>query len=199
MLVTDRHRSRRDLAGLIEQAVGGGVGIVQIREKDLDDDAIRDLVTSVRARLPISSRITVNGRSRVARDERVGLHLPAGHHLVDRSGIELYGRSAHGVEGVRAAVAERVDYVIVGTIFETPSKPGLVGAGLDFLRETCEAAGGTPVYAIGGMHISNVPDVIHAGAWGVAVTGAISGASDPGRVAQAFVLALEVAVGRQGA
>jgi thiamine-phosphate pyrophosphorylase len=196
MLVTDRHRSRRDLVGLIESAVGGGVGIVQIREKDLDDDAIRDLVTRVRARLPMSTRITVNGRARVARDERVGLHLPAGHHLVDRSGIKLYGRSAHGVDEVRAAVAEGVDYVIVGTIYETPSKPGLVGAGLEFLRETCGAAGTAPVYAIGGIHVSNVPDVIHAGAWGVAVTGAISGASDPRRVAEAFSLALEVAAGK---
>jgi thiamine-phosphate pyrophosphorylase len=196
MLVTDRHRRRRDLVGLIESAVKGGVGIVQIREKDLDEDAIRDLVTRARARLPRSTRITVNGRARLAREERIGLHLPAGHHLVDRSGIKLYGRSAHAVDEVRTAVAEGADYVIVGTIYETPSKPGLVGAGLDFLRETCEAAGSVPVYAIGGMHVSNVPDVIHAGAWGVAVTGAISTASDPRRVAEALSLALQVAVGR---
>ena len=62
MLVTDRHRSRRDLVALAEQAARGGVGVVQIREKDLDDDAIRDLVTRIRARVPISTGITVNGR-----------------------------------------------------------------------------------------------------------------------------------------
>ncbi len=197
MLVTDRHRCRRDLVDVVEEAAGGGAGIVQIREKDLTDDALRDLVTRVAAVVPGSTLITVNGRWRLARASGVGLHLPAGHHLVDRSGIRLYGRSAHGADEVRAALREGVDYIIVGTIFPTSSKPGFPGAGLDFLRELCEAAAPTPVYAIGGMHVSVVPDVIHAGAWGVAVCGALVEASAPARVAQAFSLALEVAAGKK--
>lgn len=193
MLVTDRRRLRgRDLVSRVVEAIRGGVGIVQIREKDLPDEEIRAIVTEIRAATG-EAEIVVNDRWRVARTGPLGLHLPAGAPLENRKGIPLLGRSAHTLAETTAALDDRVDYVILGTIFPTASKPGHPGAGLELLREIAAFAAPTPVFAIGGIQVRHVPDLLRAGAHGVAVCGAILSASDPRRVAEAFTLALAVA------
>lgn len=170
--------------------------MVQVRERDLPDDALRDLVKRILERAPPDTRVVVNGRYRVARTARVGLHLPAGALPPTKPrSLALYGRSAHDDEEARAALAEGVSYMILGTIYPTASKPGHPGSGVDLVREVSQAVQPTPVYAIGGIEIARVPEVIHAGAHGVAVCGAILSASDPRRVAEAFTLALHVTAG----
>ena len=69
------------------------------------------------------------------------------------------------------------------------------GAGPGHLRRIVEAAGEVPVLAIGGIRLSSIPDVVRAGARGVAVCGGILGRRDPRRAAQAYALALRVALG----
>ena len=81
----------------------------------------------------------------------------------------LIGRSAHTDDEIdRAAGA---DYLVFGTVFATPSKPGVEGQGLDALRRAVARFNG-PVLAIGGVTPANAPDVLATGAAGYAAIGA---------------------------
>lgn len=193
MLVTDRLRTRgRDLVSLVAQAAKGGVGIVQVREKDLTADRLRELVQRIRENVPANVRLQVNSSSRVARTMRTGLHLPAASPLPGGN-YSLLGRSVHDAIEARSALADRPDYLLLGTIFPTESKPGHPGSGVELVRQVAERARPVPVYAIGGVTVAGIPALIRAGAHGVAVCGAILSANDPRRVAEAMTLSLQVA------
>lgn len=199
MLVTDRRRTRgRELAALVAQAVAGGAGIVQLRETDLPDDELRGLLHRIREELPRDVPIVVNGSTRVARTMRAGLHLPArapfpaGPADGSRSDYPLLGRSAHDPSEAAEALRDDPSYLIVGPVFPTESKPGHPGSGLQLVERLARLVRPVPVYAIGGVSVSTVPDLIRAGAHGVAVCGAILSANDPRRVAEALGLALDV-------
>lgn len=193
MLVTDRRRVHgRDLLRAILSAVRGGVGIVQVREKDLPESELESLLRELRASLPEETVVVVNDRPALAETLGIGLHLPAREAFRVRD-IHPLGRSVHDEAELREALELGADYLSAGTIFESASKPGRTGAGVDHLRLLTRLAPGVPIYAIGGVSVSHVPDVVHAGAHGVAVCGAILGSADPERAAQAFTLALAVA------
>jgi thiamine-phosphate pyrophosphorylase len=196
MLVTDRRRTRgRDLVGLVVEAVRGGAGLVQVREKDLRDDELRELVGRITQAVGGAATVVVNGRAGVALERGAGLHLPAGAPrpagLDPR--VRPFGRSVHGEAELRAAIADDPDYLVVGTVFPTAAKPDRVPAGLALVERVCRQVGPLPVFGIGGVTVSRVPPLVHAGAHGVAVCGAILAANDPRRVAEALHLALEVA------
>jgi thiamine-phosphate pyrophosphorylase len=196
MLVTDRHRTRgRDLVEVVACAVQGGVGLVQVRERDLPDDELRDLVLRIRDRVGPDPMLTVNGSYRVARTLGIGLHLGAGAAKLGarRPADGPFGRSAHDETEMRAALADGVDYLLLGTIFPTESKPGRRPGGLALVERICRQVHPLPVYAIGGITVRRIPPTIHAGAHGVAVCGAILSDNDPQRVAEALCLALRVA------
>ena len=107
--------------------------------------------------------------------------------------LELVGRSVHGPRQASRAAEQGVDYMILGPIYETASKPGHPGSGVGLVEQVSRLVHPVPLFAIGGIEVSRVPAVIHAGAHGIAVSGAILGASDPRRVAEALALALTVA------
>lgn len=194
MLVTDRHRTRgRGLVELVAEAVRGGVGIVQVRERDLPDDELRSLILRIQEAVAAGTPIVVNGSARVARTLRLGLHLPAAAAAVERAG-PLWGKSAHDEAEAARAQSEGATYLVLGNICATASKPGQPGRGLALLRRVCRQVHPLPVYAIGGITVSRIPPVIHAGAHGVAVSGAILSDNDPARVAAAMALALTVAL-----
>lgn len=194
MLVTDRRVARRgDLLRAVRDAFQGGVRLVQVREKDLPDEPFRALLLRLLEAAPEGARLVVNGRPAIARSAGVGLHMPAALPAPNREGIALYGRSAHDEADCRAALAERVDYLVIGPVFPTPSKPGHPGSGVELARRAAEIARPVPVYAIGGVTVSRVPEIVHAGAHGVAVCRAILQAPSPRQAAEAFALALEVA------
>jgi len=196
MLVTDRRRARgREIVRATLAAVRGGVGAVQVRERDLPDEELERLLRELRASLPPETLLLVNARPDLARTLGIGLHLPANAPVEPGGGVRPLGRSAHDETEVERALAEGVDYLIVGTLFPTASKPGRPGDGIEHLRRLARLAHPVPVYAIGGITVSHVPDAIHAGARGIAVCGGILEASDPTRAAEAFSLALAVAAG----
>jgi thiamine-phosphate diphosphorylase len=88
----------------------------------------------------------------------------------------LVGRSVHSAEEAEQAANDGADYVVVGTVFETSSKPGRSAAGLSLLRETvrqCKA----PVLAIGGMSVARAGEVAATGAAGLAAIGLFMGAA----------------------
>jgi thiamine-phosphate pyrophosphorylase len=178
-LITDRRLCGPDgtdaLIARVAAAAREGIHLVQVRERDLDGGPLMRLVSGcVEAVRATRTRVLVNDRLDVA--------LAAGAHGVHLRGDSfdaprvrslappgfLIGRSVHSAsEAVVAAHQGGLDYLIFGTVFTTPSKPGVDPAGIAGLsavaRATC-----LPVLAVGGMTWDKVGLVMGAGACGVA-------------------------------
>jgi len=91
------------------------------------------------------------------------------------------GRSVHGLEEARRAIEEGADFLVLGSIYETPSHSGRPAAGIGLLREVARL--GRPVIAIGGITPERVPELKAAGAYGVAAIRALWQADDPAAAA----------------
>jgi thiamine-phosphate pyrophosphorylase len=174
-LVTDRHR--RSVVEQCRDAVQAGVDLIQVRERDLEGAALSVLVAElVRLTRATETRVVVNERLDVALACGAdGVHLrgdsisAARARLVAPAGF-LIGRSVHGAdEAVRAAPG--ADYLIAGTVFPTPSKPGkheFIGIeGLAAIGRSVTV----PVLAIGGVSMDRIALVAEAGAAGLAAIG----------------------------
>jgi thiamine-phosphate pyrophosphorylase len=190
-LVTDRHRLvagsrlrlgetvRADrLVDLVGEAALAGVDLIQVRERDLEARELAALVRRcVDAARGTMARIVVNDRADVALAAGAhGVHLrsdsidaPAVRTLMPSAFI---GRSVHGAD--EAAAVSRLgglDYMIVGTMFATPSKDGSEPlTTIDELTDACRASA-VPVLAIGGITIQRAPMMVRAGAAGIAAIG----------------------------
>ncbi|MBO0866477.1 MAG: thiamine phosphate synthase, partial [Mycobacterium sp.] len=109
----------------------------------------------------------------------------------------LIGRSTHDRNQVTDAVAEGVDYFCVGPCWPTPTKPGRAAPGLPLLRDAAELApelaGALPWFAIGGIDMQRLPDVLAAGARRIVVVRAITAADDPRAAAEQLSSALAAA------
>src|SRR5262249_50125336 len=103
---------------------------------------------------------------------------------------KLLGRSSHEPSDVIRAVEERASYFAVGPVWETPTKPGRPAAGLSYVRAVVALETPMPWFAIGGINLTNVSEVLAAGAQRIAVVRAILDAADSGAAARAFVEAL---------
>lgn len=178
----------RPLPDVVADAAEGVAGqlIVQIREPDLSDAMVIRLVRAVQRRVPGETLISVNNRPEIARALDLGLHLPGYADAVE-GGFALRGRSVHDAAEAEAAIRERADYAIVGTIFATASHPGREGVGVAHLQAMADALDPIPAFAIGGISAENAAACISAGAWGVAVRGAIMSADEPGVAARDIV------------
>ena len=193
-LVLEARPHGRDPRPLLEAALRGGVDVVQLRDKALDDDAL------LGAAEPFRTACNEQGALFVVNDR------PTIVEACGADGVHV-GRSDAPVDEARALVGpERLvglsvstpaelgdvagaDYVGV-TAFTTPTKQDAVAGGLELLR----AAAGSlavPWFAIGGVELSNVAEVVAAGAAGVAVVRAIRDADDPEAAARALRAALD--------
>ena len=184
-LITNRALcDARGQLAIVADAARAGVGAVQLREKDLESAALVREATSLKEVLGATPLI-VNGASGVALAAgAAGVHLPGdgGTIAVARAALgptALIGRSVHTVDEARSAAAEGADYLIVGTIFATASKPGRAPAGLPFVTAVARAVT-IPIVAIGGIDEGNVAATLTAGAWGVAVMSGVLSAPEPG-------------------
>jgi thiamine-phosphate pyrophosphorylase len=97
----------------------------------------------------------------------------------------LIGLSTHTPEQIDAIDASLVDYIGVGPIHETPTKPGRAAVGLELIRHA-RAHAAVPFFAIGGLDAGNIPDAVAAGAERVCVLRAIAAAEDPEQAARAL-------------
>jgi thiamine-phosphate pyrophosphorylase len=181
-------------AGVLEPALRGGVDIVQLRDKELDDDAL------VAAAEPFRAACERHGALFILNDRP---------ELVEACGADgvHVGRSDAPVAEARALVrperivglsastreeladVEGADYVGV-TAFATPTKEDAVPGGLDLVRAAAETLT-VPWFAIGGVELGNAADVLAAGAPGVAVVRAIRDAADPETAARGLRRALD--------
>jgi thiamine-phosphate pyrophosphorylase len=196
MLITDRSLRRAVRSKKRSQAVDGGVTAVQLREKDLSGCDLYALAMTARrppGPAPCSST-TARRRGHVGAD---GVHLPErclpAHAVRSLVGDGcIIGRSVHSVEAASQAEREGADYVQVGPVFATASHPGAKPCGLGLVRTVAEAVS-VPVIAVVGIDATRIPDVVDAGADGVAVIRAILSAGDPAAAASRLRLALNEA------
>jgi thiamine-phosphate pyrophosphorylase len=101
----------------------------------------------------------------------------------------ILGRSTHTVEQATRARDDAADYIAVGSMFETATKPDFELVGPDRLRRIRPLTT-RPLVGIGGITHDNVADVIRAGADGVAVVSAVCGAPDPAAATRRFLAAI---------
>ena len=186
----------------LEAALRGGVDVIQLRDKTLDDDALVAAARPFRAAADAAGALFVlNDRpDLVGACEADGVHVgqedacPAAARAAvgpDR----VVGRSTHAPEQGRAADADRdVDYVVVGPVHATPTKPGRPAAGLRYVAWAAEHVT-TPWFAIGGLDAENVGEVTARGASRIVVVRAIAEATDPEAAARALRARLEAPVG----
>jgi thiamine-phosphate pyrophosphorylase len=178
---------RPDLADLVDAAVAGGVDIVQLREKGIEarqELAALEIVAEVCARR--GALLAVNDRADVALAAGADiLHLgqddlpvPVARRILGDDVV--IGRSTHDPAQASAAATEPgADYFCTGPCWPTPTKPGRPAPGLDLVRTTAAAAPTRPWFAIGGIDLPRLPDVVAAGATRVVVVRAITEADDP--------------------
>lgn len=183
--ITERKQLECDLLEMIESALHAGVGLVQIREKDLGARQLFDLArAAVALTQTLPGRILVNSRADVALAAGAhGVHLPAGSmaageiRKIAPPGF-LIGVSCHSSEEVRQAAVEKADFAVFGPVFDTPSKrPYGPAQGLPRLQEACLGSA-IPVYALGGVTADNARDCFAAGASGIAAISLFQRADD---------------------
>ena len=184
-LVTDSTFCGTDaLAATVDAAASGGVDVVQLREKDLAAGELLKLALSLRRVTRDRAALVINDRLDVAlASEADGLHLPeTSLSVTDARAVAppdlIISKAVHDLPGASAADAEGADMLVLGTVFDTASKPGADTGGLALVREATRGVR-APVLAIGGINAANAASVIEAGASGVAVVSAIMSAADP--------------------
>jgi thiamine-phosphate pyrophosphorylase len=185
------------LPDLLRSAIAGGVEIVQLREKHLADDELVALSNAVRALCErLGALLIVNDRPAVAIEAGAdGVHvgqqdMPAAEAREIVGPDMLLGLSTHSPEEIDAADPAIVDYIGVGPVHETPTKPGRKAVGTELIRHAAAHAR-VPFFAIGGIDAGNLAEVISAGATRACVLRAISDAEDPQRAARALRTALD--------
>ncbi len=192
-LITAPHNN---LGGVVAAALDAGVGIVQYRSKDDTDHNRLQQATELAALCRQQDALfIVNDRIDLALAvDADGVHLGQDDlpTEVARSlmGSErLIGRSTHCLAHLQRAESEGVDYLGVGPVNATPTKPNRQPVGLSYVEEAAQKAS-LPWFAIGGIDSSTLGDVRQAGAQRVAVVTAVIKASDPGAASRELMAGL---------
>jgi thiamine-phosphate pyrophosphorylase len=186
-----------DPEALLRSALGGGVDILQLREKELGRAEIeRAAGTFRRVCDTYSALFIVNDDPELARScDADGVHLGQDDVSPEEARALLgpdaiIGLSTHSKDQIAASAGESgrpdapaaVDYISVGPIWETPTKEGRPAVGLELIEHAAEHAP-HPFFAIGGIDAGNAEQVVHAGARRLCAVRAIRDATDPGAAA----------------
>ena len=186
LVVTDRHQTNgRPLVPLLQQVLATAVPMIQLRERDLSAWELVRLAREVQAvTASRRSQLLINDRIDVALAlEGVGVHLRSNSLPVSVArqllgAQRLLGISVHAVEEVMEAEAQGADYIIIGPIYETPSKQMFgLPLGIHTIEKACRLVR-IPIIGIGGVTAVRAREMRCAGAFGVAVITAILGAAD---------------------
>ena len=182
----------------LDAALRGGADLIQLRDKSLDDDG---LVSASEAFRGHDALFILNDRpDLVEACAADGVHVGQDDETPARARAavgpdRIVGRSTHAPPQADAADADPdVDYVAVGPVHATPTKPGRPAAGLDYVAYAARTVS-TPWFAIGGLDATTLPAAVQAGARRAVVVRAITEASDPEAAARALRALLEVEVG----
>lgn len=198
-LITDRKlvRPDQDFFAVLEQLLVAGVRMMQLREKDLPAQQLYAMAQRLRAITQHHNcLLLINDRVDIALAVNAdGVHLrssslsPAvARTLLGRD--KLIGVSTHCAEEVSTASRQGADFVTFGPVFYTPSKAGY-GApkGITVLQDICRSAP-LPVYALGGLTLTNTPAIMTTGVHGVAVISSLMASTTPTTVCRKFIDAI---------
>ncbi|MDR7082360.1 thiamine-phosphate pyrophosphorylase [Arthrobacter ginsengisoli] len=215
-LCTDARQDRGDFADFVDAAFAGGVDIIQLRDKSLEAaEELAYLAVLEQAARRHDRLWAVNDRADLASFSGAPVFhigqkdIPLGAARKFLGQDAVIGLSTHSPEQVDAAIAASpgrngLDYFCVGPVWATPTKPGRAAVGLGLVRHAADAirraadrdgagADVVPWFAIGGIDLGNVEQVVDAGARRIVVVRAITEADDPAGAARALLAALDAA------
>ena len=185
-LITGDQGGEEQTLRIVEAALAGGVGVVQLRKKTMPKGeqyaiaiALRRLTATLGALLIVNDHADIA----IAADAD-GVHLgqddlpPEAVRALPGFAGRIIGRSTHTIEQARAAMREGADYFAVGPVYATPTKAGRPAVGTGLVSRVAAIAD-RPFVAVGGIDGENAPAVIEAGARALAVVRAIYDADDP--------------------
>lgn len=179
----------RDPAWVARQLCEGGADLVQLRAKNSTPDDVRRLAKAI---LPVTRAaaigLVVNDHPAIALEMGAEFcHLgqedffDAGHadcsELKTKSASLRIGLSTHAPEQAMRALAAKPDYIAIGPVYATGTKPGAKAVTLEYVRWAA-ANVDIPWFAIGGINLENLDEVLAVGARGVCVVSAILNAPD---------------------
>jgi thiamine-phosphate pyrophosphorylase len=192
----DPYEHDQRLTRIARAAIAGGVDVVQLREKERPASELlqvaRELARTCRR---LGSLFIVNDSPALARESGAdGVHVGQDDIPVEEAreivgNDTLIGLSTHARDEIDAACAlapegsPLVDYIAVGPVHETPTKPGRPAVGTALVAYAAEQAS-LPFFAIGGLDADNLHEVLAAGATRAVILRAIAGADDPERAAR---------------
>jgi thiamine-phosphate pyrophosphorylase len=190
-LCTDARERQGDLPRFLDDVLGNGVDIVQLRQKGLEAGRELWYLEVFRAACGAhGALLAVNDRADVAYAAGADvLHLgqddlpvAVARELIGPDAI--VGLSSHAASETAAAAAEpAADYFCTGPVWPTPTKPGRPAPGLDLVRYAAGLDTSRPWFAIGGIDEANLDQVLAAGATRIVVVRVLTEADDPGAVA----------------
>jgi thiamine-phosphate pyrophosphorylase len=200
-LCTDARERQGDLPDFLDAVLGAGVDIVQLRQKGLE--AAQEL-----AFLEVFREKAARHDALFAVNDRADLAYAAGADILHLGQDDLpvavaraivgpgplIGRSSHAeAETAAEASAPGVDYFCTGPVWPTPTKPGRPAPGLPLVRYAATLGPRRPWFAIGGITLDSLGQVLGAGARRVVVVRALTEAPDPAAAAAAFAARLRAA------
>ncbi|WP_194816322.1 thiamine phosphate synthase [Nocardia sp. XZ_19_385] len=206
-LCTDARREKGDLAKFADAALAGGVDIIQLRDKGSPGEA-KFGPLEAKAELGALAELKAAARRHgalFAVNDRADIALAAGADVLHLGQGDLppwyarrilgpdvvIGRSSHNrAQAGLAAIDEHIDYFCTGPVWATPTKPGRTPSSIDLIRSTADAHPTRPWFAIGGIELGRVPEVLAAGADRIVVVRAITDARDPEAAARELKAAL---------
>jgi thiamine-phosphate pyrophosphorylase len=202
-LCTDGRERQGDLPRFLDDVLGSGVDIVQLRQKGLEAaQELRYLEVFRAACTRHGALLAVNDRADIAYACGADvLHLGQDDlpPVIARELIgpePLIGLSSHAESETAAAAAEpAADYYCAGPVWPTPTKPGRPAPGLGLLRFAATLGGSRPWFAIGGIDESNMDQVLAAGASRVVVVRVLTEAASPAAVAARLAARLRASAG----
>jgi thiamine-phosphate pyrophosphorylase len=199
--VCDARQAESDLEELLRAALSGGAGIVQLRDKEAEREAlVRAGHTFKRLAEGYGALFIVNDDPSLASELQAdGVHLGQedldpgeARRLLDADAV--IGLSTHSPEQFDAAQKAGVDYLSAGPVWATPTKQGRPAAGLQLIEHATRRSK-LPFFAIGGIDSRNVGEVSAAGATRICVVRAIRDADDPRAAAAALRAAVDPEAG----
>ena len=182
-----------NLLSIVDESLKGGVTLVQYRDKEITDDNVLLAQAQQLCQLchKYNALFIVNDRVDVAMAvDADGVHLgqqdiPIALARQILGSGKIIGRSTTNPDEMQKAIAGGADYIGVGPVYQTPTKPAKAAAGFEYVQY---AAANSPIpwFAIGGIDLNNLPNVLEAGAQRVAVVRAIMRAEQPALVTRQF-------------
>ena len=181
----------RDPADVTQALIDGGVDVIQVRAKELPHakrvELVRTVISAVdRHEVPVIVNDDIDAALETG---AAGVHLGqedfAAVTREQLTGLRIIGLSTHSLAQARQAESAGADYIGVGPVFATGTKPGVKPVGVELVQQVAEEIV-IPFFAIGGITLENIDAVIAAGATRVAVVSAILNSKDVAATAKIF-------------